>query len=104
MNAEDLRPVGRPSADMRSLLLQSFLSKAIPIVESELNSSIHSHAFDDYSVAWEEKGDTVQHVATLGGSGLSIPADVMCCVDVAWNCNGSLLAVAFAFFFSFRLP
>ncbi|KAI8837982.1 WD40-repeat-containing domain protein [Chytriomyces cf. hyalinus JEL632] len=72
--------------------MSAFLSKAEPLMSSELMKNIKSTAFDGYTVRWDEQVNsvsckhTVTHVQREEG---------LACTQVAWSKTGTMLGVAY---------
>ena len=67
-----------------------FLSRTVPIVESELaNSKAVARAFEEFDVQWDEGGDSAELTHTLAHKG---GAQV---TSVSWNANGHVVVVGY---------
>lgn len=69
-----------------------FLRHMEPLISKELRKNCQSHAFDGYSVRWEEETNTVSCLHTLTNKALT---EEMPAVGLSWNCTGSVIAVAY---------
>ena len=76
-----------------------WLSTVLSLVEQQVLANVSSHAFDGYSVSWDEdrgavtKLHTLQHKPTAAAAAAVFPPSS---TAVAWNSTGSLLAVAYS--------
>ena len=95
-----------PSAALPDDCLQ-WLSGAVQVMEAEVLRLPSSHAFDGFTVSWDEDREavtrlhTLQHAASqqqsaaAAASGSSASAPAAACTAMAWNSAGSLLCVAY---------
>eukprot|EP01012_Entosiphon_sulcatum_P011555 TRINITY_DN1705_c0_g1_i1.p1 TRINITY_DN1705_c0_g1~~TRINITY_DN1705_c0_g1_i1.p1 ORF type:complete len:528 (+),score=92.41 TRINITY_DN1705_c0_g1_i1:65-1648(+) len=73
--------------------LLQFLEAVCPPMLAQLEVNIKTSAFAGYSVSWEEQKETVSCLHTLT---LDTHLDTQLqALGLAWNCNGSILAVAY---------
>ena len=76
-----------------------WLASVLEAVEQQVLANVVSHAFDGYSVTWDEdrgavtKLHTLQHKPPTAAVAATFPPS---CTAVAWNSTGSLLAVAYS--------
>jgi hypothetical protein len=99
---EEMEATRKSHAFAGLLILSSFLLSSLEFV---IHLSDHLFfivslfflfdlTFVDYDAVWEQRGETIQHISTLSCS--SLPPAQRCCSAIAWNCTGTMLAVAYA--------
>eukprot|EP01116_Phalansterium_solitarium_P014006 TRINITY_DN31494_c0_g1_i1.p1 TRINITY_DN31494_c0_g1~~TRINITY_DN31494_c0_g1_i1.p1 ORF type:complete len:553 (-),score=150.15 TRINITY_DN31494_c0_g1_i1:65-1723(-) len=79
--------------------LKTFLQRVRPIMETQLDRNLISHAFDDYTVTWDEEISTISCVHELtpspdflsSGTGLVV-------TGLSWNSTGSIVAASYGRF------
>mmetsp|Transcript_22897 Transcript_22897/g.45280 ORF Transcript_22897/g.45280 Transcript_22897/m.45280 type:complete len:563 (-) Transcript_22897:83-1771(-) len=96
---------GELKDDGISTSMSAFLIKVAPMVEQQLKKNLSSHAFDDYTVSWEDDRDTIVKLHALQHDWVSDvgrekkEADdtsrTKVCSDVSWNANGTVVAAAY---------
>jgi hypothetical protein len=82
-------------AEDKSDNLLEFLRRVEPTICSQLERNLQSHAFDGYDVQWSDELSSISCLHSLSHAAIRSQLQ---CTDLAWNCTGSVLAVAYGRF------
>lgn len=102
VQTEEVAVVGL--SDKADPALGPFLQKVSAMMEEQLLLNAESHAFDDYTVAWDEDRDIVAKLHAIRHDWVppasskdgAITGEVSSsCSACTWNCNGTVIGVAY---------